>query len=458
VYSDVAELYWKFIGSGWDRPSSDVRVVVRLPGSIPAGQIRAWAHGPLHGEVRPVPGGATLEVRSLPAFTMVEGRVVFPTAAVRSARKREPIAALPRILQEEGRWAAQANRQRLQQRLLIAGLAAIPLLAIGFWLLSYLRFGREPEPAPPEGYYRELPATYTPAELGALWRFGAIQPADFVATIVDLVRRGHIRVSGGRDGAHDDFTLTRTEKDAGLRDFESSALSMLFGSGASRAGNTVTVGGRQGLPSGVKERVGRQFSAWKSLVSHAAREHAFFDPTSQRMSRIIAVVGGVLIVGGWVVATGVQPLGGFSTVAAGVVLALGSGAVKRRSQGAADDLRRWQGFRRFLLDFSEMPKAELPSLTLWEHYLVYAIPLGVADQVIRQLRELYPVQELARSPGLQPWIGSSSAGRGNALAGLSSFTTSLAAATSSASSGGGRGGGFSGGGGGGGGGSSGSAG
>lgn len=32
-----------------------------------------------------------------------------------------------------------------------------------------------------------------------------------------------------------------------------------------------------------------------------------------------------------------------------------------------------------------MEKHEIPSLIIWEHYLVYAVTLGVADKVIKQI-------------------------------------------------------------------------
>ncbi|MDR7522954.1 MAG: DUF2207 domain-containing protein [Armatimonadota bacterium] len=457
VYDDIAELYWKFIGSGWDRPSEDVAITVRLPDGLRPDQIRVWGHGPLHGEARPAPGGAVLTVQNLPAFSMVEARVVFPKEAVPLARRRLAEVALPRILREEGVWARQANRRRTMQRLLFGSLAGLPVLTLGLWAFLYLRFGREPRPRGMEGYYRELPGSYPPAVLGALWRFGSVQPADFAATVLDLVRRGYLSVETEAAGRSESYTLIRTAKTEGLHPFEADALAMLFGRPHAE-GQRVTIDRRTGPPAETRRRIGEQFSRWAAKVSKDASARGFFDPASMTLSTVCLVAGILLMILGGAVAAGVQAILGIAAALSGLVLAAGSGAVRRRSQPGADDLLRWQGFRQFLLDFSEMPRAGLPSLAIWEHYLVYAVPLGVADRVIRQLRSLYPAEELAASPGLRSWAGASSARGADPLASLGAFTTALAAATSSASSGSGRGGGFSGGGGGGGGGSGGSAG
>ncbi len=469
AYDDVAELYWKFIGTGWDRPSRDVRVTVRLPGNLRAEQIRVWGHGPLHGDVRPAPGGAVLTVRNLPPATMVEGRIVFPKEAVPHTRMRLATPGLPRILREENAWADEANDARRRHQVFVGSLLAMPVLAVGGWLGLYMRFGREPVPAPPEGYSRELPADYTPAELGVLWRFGSIQPADFTATVLDLIRRGYMTAdvtgSDTETTRDDEYTLTRTEKGGDLRSFEIEAMSILFGPDYA-PGARLTVSGRSGLPDEAKERVGRRFSTWKSMVHDASKIHGFFDTSSMPYRFVAGFLGvaaafsvGMILVGVWESVGPAVKGAGVAGALAGLVLAGGSGAVARRSQRGADDLRRWQGFRRFLVDFSEMPRAELPSLTIWEHYLVYAVPLGIAQRVVQQLRKIYPVDELSRSPGLQPWVSTSSGrGGGDPLGSFSAFTTAFASATSSASSGSGGGGGFSGGGGGGGGGSGGSAG
>ena len=49
--------------------------------------------------------------------------------------------------------------------------------------------------------------------------------------------------------------------------------------------------------------------------------------------------------------------------------------------------RKWQAFKQMLKDLSPMKRIEdLPSIQLWDHFLVYAISLGVAEHVIKVLK------------------------------------------------------------------------
>ena len=159
------------------------------------------------------------------------------------------------------------------------------------------------------------------------------------------------------------------------------------------------------------------------------------------------------------------PLGGIVGVASGVLLLILSALMNRRSQRGATEMRMWQAFRKFLLDFSSLDEATIPSLAVWEHYLVYAVTLGVAKEVISQLPIVFA--ELRDDPSRfgRTWLILSTLDSAPAQAfdRLSSLTSTMnqvmvqAIAQSSQSSGAGRGGGFSIGGGGGGGGTGGGA-
>ena len=47
---------------------------------------------------------------------------------------------------------------------------------------------------------------------------------------------------------------------------------------------------------------------------------------------------------------------------------------------------KWNGLRNFFIDFTLMTEKEIPEITLWEEYLVYATALGVSKNVMKAMR------------------------------------------------------------------------
>ena len=84
AYSDVGELYWQFVGSGWAEDSSDVTMTLNLPvasgAKITVGEnVRAWGHGPLDATVAINDDGTvSYSVPHVNAGSYAEARVVFP--------------------------------------------------------------------------------------------------------------------------------------------------------------------------------------------------------------------------------------------------------------------------------------------------------------------------------------------------------------------------------------------
>ncbi len=214
------------------------------------------------------------------------------------------------------------------------------------------------------------------------------------------------------------------------------------------------------------KKSGAQFlqfwKSWTVSASVASEQHGFFEYTS-RLNTFTTLAGVALIVLGGIIAAKKASSLGTAIVLSGFIFLFVPKAFKRRSVQGQEDYVRWQAFRRFLLHFSEMQRHEIPSLVLWEEYLVYAVTLGVAKEVIGQLQLVFPnLQEGDYRFGGNWWIAygvhSSLNNLNTSLTGMgASLQRSLQTAqraASRASSGSGGGGGFSGGGGGGGGGSS----
>lgn len=465
VHSDVAELYIQFVGKEWEQPVEQVKVTLYLPGEG-SEAVRAWGHGPLHGEVT-IAGPDTViwQVSPLPARTFLEGRVTFPPELVPEAKRRTGQPALESILQEEAQWAKAANRQRILTRLdmLVAGLAVATAIGVAIW--SWYRWGREYPPEFDGDYYRELPQDYSPAVMSVLYNFGSIHARDLTATVLDLARRGFFVIEAVETGTRrksTDYRFVRKEQAAEkfttLRLHEQELMRFLFEMVDHDKDGAVTLKEVKRYAKQRSQSFVEFWKAWQELVQEEAAKFDFFDAdtatrrTIQLAAGVVtAAVSAVTFVIGWTFA-------GIGLIAAGFILIFGALLLRRRSANGSTQFAQWRAFRRFLLHFSELERYDVGSLQIWEHYLVYAVSLGVAKEVIRQLRVVFPNLEQDGYRFGYGWYYYGAVGAWSSFEdGFADLTRSvesslqqaISAATSKMSSGAGYGGGFSGGGGGG---------
>jgi uncharacterized membrane protein len=473
VGSDVGELYWKFVGP--DHPGiGRVAVVVDLPGE--GVDVRAWAHGPLHGLVEPQGSMVRASVDRVPAGQFVELRVTQPAGDFRGA----PVVTgerLPSVLAEEQRLADDANARRARaaeaerRRELVAGALGVlsPVLAVAgivVFLVLWVRFGREHRVRQDVGdYLRELPDD-PPAFVAMLRSWGAVSPSLLSATLVDLAQRGYLRIEEVREDRRllpdkVDWRFTATGAPAGdgetLRPFEAAILSRLFAGGPETTHKEFTSWCRSH-----RTTAQRWWEDVKSLARADFKARHYIEG-GKGLVYAANVLCALAVVGVGVGAVAAGSLVGLVGVVAGVVQLALTGLLRRRTPEGRQRLAEWDAVERFLRDFSQLEEAPVASLVLWERYLVYAVAVGVTATVARALAARIPAEAAASgtSPaGFAPWyIGPHGPGALDSIGSLSEFATSVgpaivASATppSSSSSGSGGGGGFSGGGGGGGGG------
>jgi hypothetical protein len=457
--TDVAEVYWKWVGE--DHPTIGL-VTARLRVPPGPGRLRAWGHGPLSGVVRTGADEVRWRAPQVPTGTFVEGRVAVPVGRLAVAAGPEP--RLGRILAEERAWAAAANAQRRAEaaeadrrrrdRRLAAVLAALvaPVAAAGFVLL-WRRSGREPpRPAEVGDYLRDLPDD-PPAVVDALLHWGSVRPNAFAATVVDLAQRGALRIRAEHEDRvllpdRVDHVLTRTDHpDTDLAPFERAALDVLFAWGPEvRQRDLVR------LARSDQAAATARWKAFQRAVDAEVRRRRYLaggraGPFAANLA--LAAASGAA---GWLALRTGAFVPGAVALVWGAVQAGGTLALRQRTPAGARRYHEWLAVRRFLRDFSELADAPAGHLVLWERYLVYAVALGVADELGRALALRAP--ELAERSDFAAWYRSDTGGF--TPASLGSFSAALAGTASAAgtppSSGSGGGGGFSGGGGGGGGG------
>jgi len=402
IYNDTAELYWQFIGDENEQSVKNAIVNLALPAEannyVKGKDIQIWGHGPIDGEVLFDDYAVIWKVSPLPARTYLEGRVVMPTSLFSSAPRSVYTNkyALEEILAEEQNYANEADRQRKLEKVKVFGGPAILFIFLIVLFLLWLKHGRAHKVEFDEEYYRELPATYSPAELNYLINKNRITSPSFISTLLDLARRKYYKIdetTQTKDGLLFDkeittYTLTRTQPAdvEVLRPHEKKFLNLLFDD-ISPDGHTLTLEDIETYTK--KSKTFYNFwNSWTALIESQAKRLNFFEKPG-KISTYTVLIGIVLFFLSIFIFSKAVLLA-MSIMISALLFMIIPASFKRRSIMAEEDYEKWKAFKRFLLHFSQMKKHEIPSLVIWEHYLVYAAALGIAKEVLKQLKIVYP--------------------------------------------------------------------
>lgn len=223
------ELYWNASGTRWQIPIEKVSVVVELPKSVPQADLHATCFTGLTGSratdcVAKTTAGKTVVVETTKPLEAFEGLTVvvgFPKGVV---AVREPRELIPFFDTFAGKVT-----------LILLGVGAIlwyvvaPLVVIRRWWTQ----GRDPKPAmgearawfsPPKNpHHRPL----SPAETGTLIDETA-DLRDIYASIVDLARRGYLKIIETKKNTFDLEKTKEWEHDTEILPFEKELLDGIF--------------------------------------------------------------------------------------------------------------------------------------------------------------------------------------------------------------------------------------
>ena len=281
----------------------------------------------------------------------------------------------------------------------------VSLLAIGvgggLWLALYLRYGREYRERDLAEYVREPLPGWRPVEVGYLWRRGKLDLQDMTAMMLDLARRGALRIDVGRhaQGAlrgmlaaavGEPHYVTRLSEFAGvLTPSEQYLIAEILFHGAEDL-PCVQIDGFKAYARAYPYLAQQRYREWRALAAAEWERPPVEEPAGRLAVGAGAAVGVALLVTVVFVGTVSTSLLGLAPAYIGLALIAASPLLRRRNREAACALRHWQAFRRYLTDFSELKHEPVPAVAMWGEYLVFAVTLGVAREVDHQLRGQYP--------------------------------------------------------------------
>lgn len=461
-YNDIAELYWNFIGSGWDYGIDDVNINITLPGE--AETLKVFGHGPLNGcsEITST-NSVKLNVSGLRSGEQVDARVLFDTSLVTPIKVVNE-NKLDSILAQEENLAQEANSRRESAKKAFYATIISVLIGVTIPIIVYIRARNKSKKAIFNAkYYRELPEDYGPAVMNKVLSpvTGMRSSYDMLATLLDMVRRKYVQVEPViKEGKKKpiDYVLKLVKTDLSeLNDSEKYFIeNLIFVNTDEITLKELTKKNTKNTKT--REKAYENYTEWGKKITKIAKQKDLLKTEKVKIGKDIfkCMLGLILVIASLIYGKlfnyeDILAIGMFTTFIITIeliVVGINIHDMKIRTEKGIEHKAMWNAFERFLKDFSKLDEHDYKSIAIWEHYLVYAAALGISKQVIKELKLVYPTEFEEESNIFGTYTTIALLSDSNTFNSFeTSFTSAAMTAFSRSSSSNGSGGGFSGGGG-----------
>lgn len=389
VYRDIAQLNRKMVGKEWQNSIGNISVTVNLPENVKKDDIYAFGHGPLTGNIEILDGKSVrYTLNDYRPGEFLEVNLLFPKNILTSFNPllMKNKSALKEILDMEGKLAKEANDARKRAIIGFYLGRVVLVLAVAWWLFLvvfiYLKNSKRYKVENEYGeYFRELPDDYSPSIAGTLVSRNLYPSGrELFAMLLDLVRKGHLKLEEGEKTT----TLILQESGKPLSEEEKFILNWYIrelGDGEKIVLESVeaSIKGR----GGAKE-FNRNYERWRTIVYSDMLEKNLKMDKRDKFSTSLGIFTGIAyFIGGGMLVVYFQSELFILMILLGFILLPYTFSRKRASLEKEKAISRWEAFKKFLVDYSNLEEAKLASIELWEHYFVYAVALGVAEKVAK---------------------------------------------------------------------------
>ena len=460
VYDDVAQFNRKMVGQEWQQGINYItaKVIIPVSASYDNSNILVFGHGPLTGEVDKEGNTVVYKLNNYYPGDFLEAHILMEPEIFSEYNKSKIVHKdmKQKLLDMEAKLADEANAERdkaIRQQEMINKVFEKPGLIFGvlssIWgaLMYYIHviFKRKNKVKNSVGkYLRELPDNSSPALVGGFMT-NSINDNEILATIVDLVRRKVLTLENSDKNSIIILTGSTENLSAQERVIVDIYIND-FGDGKSL--DLKSFGFFQKVPMSVA----RKFEKWRAMVqSEMDRKNLTYQGLGCLGVIFFAFFPMIFTFAGLVIGmiTGNKMF--LLIVVMGIILFVSGAKARYPRKELAEAKDKWQAFKNFLSDYSQLEEAKITSVHLWEQYFVYAVALGVSEKVVKAykkaldmgvINDVQGVNSLAYSPIFNPMFSRSFSNL-NGMVSRTNSGASSAIASSRRSSSSGGGGGFS---------------
>ena len=400
VYDDVAQFNRKMVGKEWQQGIKYITAKVIIPVSVSYdnSNILVFGHGPLTGEVDKEGNTVIYKLNNYYPGDFLEAHILMEPEIFSEYNKSKIVHKdmKQKLLDMEAKLADEANAERDKARrqpnkfkklfgkqgLMLGVLVSIWGALIFYIYGIYRRKNRVKNSV--GKYLRELPDDSSPALVGSFMT-DSISGNEILATIVDLIRRKILRLETSEEKSI--ITLVgNTEKLSAQERVIVDIYINDFGDGKSL--DLKSFGFFQKVPMSTA----RKFEKWKTIIqSEMNRKDLVFEGFKGMGKNLFykslcGIILGIKFFGN-ILEKAMESKMFLIIIIMGVILFISLTKARYPRKELAEAKDKWQAFKNFLSDYSQLEEAKITSVHLWEQYFVYAVALGVSEKVVKAYKK-----------------------------------------------------------------------
>ena len=412
-YNDYAELYWQFVGEDFEIDAKKIEGVITLPSlALNKDDIKVWGHTEgLNGEIYATEANKIeFTLNNFNSGRYLEIRTLFPTDMIANSNRTYNKDRYEEVVKEETKWANEANFRRNWEKtkdkifecLLIIAIIAFVIVYI-FKIIKYAKKLSSLKKYTPEqklDYFRELPSkTTTPGEAVYILQepynsFNRYYGKIFTAVLLNLKLRKYIdfRIEKNEKNKEKIYISYLKDGEVTLKKDENDILKFIKSAIGKKEeievkdlekyikSHSTSV---ERLIKNAKKHIETQLTKEKSLSKTEQEEYLKYSSNAS----VYYVMTIVFLT--WA----------FPVSIVMFINGIMCSKIKKRinvlTQKGINEKEKWKGLKKYMEDFSLLNEKEIPAIEVWEEYLVYATAFGIAQKVLKQLKEIYPnIEEL----------------------------------------------------------------
>ena len=402
VYDDVAQFNRKMVGKEWQQGINYItaKVIIPVSASYDNSNILVFGHGPLTGEVDKEGNTVVYKLNNYYPGDFLEAHILMEPEIFSEYNKSKIVHKdmKQKLLDMEAKFADEANAERdkaIRQQEMINKVFEKPGLIFGvlssIWgaLMYYIHviFKRKNKVKNSVGkYLRELPDNSSPALVGGFMT-NSINDNEILATIVDLVRRKVLTL----ENSDKNSIIILTGSTENLSAQEKAIVDIYindFGDGKSL--DLKSFGFFQKVPMSTA----RKFEKWKTIIqSEMDRKDLVFEGFKGIRKNSFYIFSWGIILGikfnffEYILEKAMESKMFLIIIIMGFILLISLTKARYPRKELAEAKDKWQAFKNFLSDYSQLEEAKITSVHLWEQYFVYAVALGVSEKVVKAYKK-----------------------------------------------------------------------